>query len=98
EDVVPPSAAAEAYLEAATRREAGDQPDAQMEDLWRAFAVEPANPAVAAALAGALAARGRAGAADEAWRAYARASLGAALNAADADAMHARAEAWRAYE
>ena len=72
-EIVPPDHAAEAYLDAAERRERAGNIDAQLEDLWRAFDADPAIEGVASALFTALLARGRAGAADEAMRAHASA-------------------------
>ncbi len=72
-DVVRPKDAAEAYVEAAARRLAAGALDAQMEDLLRAFDLDPTSSPAVAALASALTDRGKALAADEAWRAHARA-------------------------
>src|SRR5579859_1363430 len=65
--------AAEAYVEASRRRAAAAQYEVELEDLWRAFAVDPASDPVAEALARALETRGRSAAAEEALRAHARA-------------------------
>jgi hypothetical protein len=62
---VAPSVAAAAYLDAANRREAAGDSGAGFEDLLRAFEASPAHEAASDALARALAARGRPGAADE---------------------------------
>jgi hypothetical protein len=70
-EIMPPDHAAEAYLDAAERREQAGEVDAQLEDLWRAFDADPAIEAVASALSTALVSRGRRGAADEATRAHA---------------------------
>jgi tetratricopeptide (TPR) repeat protein len=72
-DAVPPSAAADAYVEAARRRAAQRRDDSAIEDLWRAFAIDPSSGVAAEALAEALVRRGKGAAADEAWRAHARA-------------------------
>jgi tetratricopeptide (TPR) repeat protein len=72
-EVVPPSMAAEAYVEGARRRRALQQDDAELEDLWRAVASDESSEAATLALADALTGRGRATAADEVWRAHARA-------------------------
>jgi hypothetical protein len=72
-EAVPREAAVAAYIEAARRRAAQRQYDAELEDLWRAFATDPASDAGALALAGALEARGRGAAADAVWRAHAKA-------------------------
>lgn len=78
-DAVPPAAAAEAYVEAARRHAAQGHDDAELEDLWRALAIDAASPPAARALAEALTRRGRRDAADELWRMHAR-----ALEAVDA--------------
>jgi cellulose synthase operon protein C len=79
--------AAEAYVEASRRREAAGQHEAELEDLWRAFAIDPAGDAVARALAQALETRRRLPAGDEARRVHARAVAavdpGRALQARD---------------
>jgi cellulose synthase operon protein C len=72
-DAVPPFVAAEAYLEAARRRERADRA-AAFEDLLRAFEIAPAHSGAAEALALSLSARGRQGAADEVLREHARAA------------------------
>ena len=69
---VPRAAAAEAYVEAARRRGAQDHGGEELEDLWRAFAVDDTSAAAAQALADALGRRGRLDAADEVWREHAR--------------------------
>lgn len=68
-----PEAAAKAYLEAARRREGAREKEAAFEDRLRAFEIAPHDEATAEAMAAALAARGRPGAADEATRAHATA-------------------------
>ncbi len=73
-DAVPPSEAAEAYVEAARRRAAAGEDEAELEDLWRAFAIDESSDVVIEALARALEVRGRPAAADEARRAHARAT------------------------
>jgi len=83
-----PSEAAEAYVEAASRRQVVHAFDAQMEDLLRAFDVDPTSSVAVAALAAALTERGRPLGADEVWRAHA-----AALRASDekrSRSVHAR--------
>jgi len=65
--------ASDAYVEAARRRSAVAQDEAQLEDLWRAFAIDAAHEGAATALVEALEARRRVPAADEARRAHARA-------------------------
>ncbi len=71
-DVVSAAMAVEAHLDAAQRRSALKQDDAELVDLWRAFGVDPASVA-ARALSEALEARGRTAAADEVVRAHAQA-------------------------
>ncbi len=66
--------AAEGYLEGFRRREAQSDRAAAFEDLLRAFEMAPGEPLPAERLAGALAMRGRTGAADEVLREHARAS------------------------
>ncbi len=90
-DAVSASAGAEAYVEAARRRVAQWQQDAQHEDLWRAFSADPGNELAADALAEAIGRSGRAEAADEVLRAHARAL--AALDEAKAALVHARRRA-----
>jgi tetratricopeptide (TPR) repeat protein len=70
-DVVPPEIAVDAYVEAARRRAALRQDDAELMNLWRAFAVDAANETAASALADALEHRERAAAADEVLRVHA---------------------------
>jgi tetratricopeptide (TPR) repeat protein len=70
-DAVPPSVAAEAYVEAARRRAAQRRDDSAIEDLWRAVAIDPSSAVAAEALAEALVRRGKGSAADEVWRAHA---------------------------
>jgi tetratricopeptide (TPR) repeat protein len=72
-DALAPGEAAKAYVEAARRRAAQDQGDAELEDLWRAVAVDPTSEAAGEALGRALERRQRAAAADEARRALSRA-------------------------
>jgi hypothetical protein len=72
-DAVPAPEAATAYLEAARRRDADGEGATGFEDLLRAFEIGPAHTPAAEALARALAARGRSGAADEVLREHARA-------------------------
>lgn len=63
-EAVPAERAADAYLEAATRRETSGDRAQGFEDVLRAFEMAPHHPPAAERLAGALVARGRAGAAD----------------------------------
>ncbi len=72
---VSPAEGAQAYLEAARRREAGaeSEQDSAFEARLRALDLAPTDSAAAEAVAEALAVRGRHGAADEVRRAYAEA-------------------------
>lgn len=72
--VVSAELAAQAYVDAATRREALGEGSAAFEDLLRAFEVAPAHVQAAERLAGLLSHRGRQGAADEVLREHAAAS------------------------
>lgn len=74
DDAVSSERAAEGYLEGFRRREASGDRAAAFEDLLRAFEMAPGEPLPAERLAGALAVRGRSGAADEVLREHARAS------------------------
>jgi len=71
---VAPQDAADAYVEAARRRAALQQVDAELEDLWRAVDADPASEPAHNELVSALEARGRLSAADEVRRARTRAS------------------------
>ncbi len=73
EAAVRPDDAAETYVEAAKRRSAAAQYEAELEDLWRAFSMAPASDAVSRALVSALETRRRSGAAEEVLRIHARA-------------------------
>ncbi len=66
-----PSDAAVAYVDAAARRAVAGAVDAQLEDLLRAFDIDPTSSVAVAALATALTDRGKGAAADELWRAHA---------------------------
>ncbi|HEY3818604.1 MAG TPA: hypothetical protein VGL81_15625 [Polyangiaceae bacterium] len=87
-DAVPKSAAAEAYVEAARRRAAQGNDEAELEDLWRAFAVDGSSGRAVQALVDALERRGKPDAADEAWREHARQVVG--RDAERAAVVHAR--------
>ncbi|HEV3193970.1 MAG TPA: hypothetical protein VGY54_25870, partial [Polyangiaceae bacterium] len=87
-DAVSLGVAAEAYVEAARRRGAQWQEQAEYEDLWRALAADPSSEVAAGALAVGLERRGRAGARDEIWRAHARAL--ATVDGKRAAAVHSR--------
>jgi tetratricopeptide (TPR) repeat protein len=63
---------ADAYLEAARRRDAQGDKAGAFEDLLRAFEIAPEHPPAAQRLSQNLAARGRAGAAEEVLRDHAR--------------------------
>lgn len=90
EAVSPPEAVAH-YVEAAKRRATQSQPDAELEDLWRAVTVDAASEPAAESLAAALERRGRSAAADEVRRACARAA--GESNAETASRLHARRRA-----
>ncbi len=90
EAAVPAAEAAETYVEAAGRRAAAAQYEAELEDLWRAFAIDPASDAVAQALARALETRRRAAAAEEALRAHEK-----AVGAIDPARAARAGEVWR---
>jgi hypothetical protein len=83
--------ASDAYVEAARRRSAAAQDEAQLEDLWRAFAIDAAHEGAASALVEALEARRRILAADEARRAHAR-----AVAAIDPERAARNRAVWRA--
>lgn len=68
---VSPAAAATGYVEAARRHRMYGREDAENEDLWRAFAMDPTSEIAARSLAVTLEQRGHAGAADEVLRASA---------------------------
>jgi hypothetical protein len=70
-DIVLPAEAAEAYVEGAARRSTQGAADAQMEDLLRAFDIDPTSSPAVAALAAALTDRNKWLASDEVWRAHA---------------------------
>ncbi len=72
-EALEPHEAADAYVEAARRRAAQNQDDAELEDLWRAVAIDPTSEAASEALGRALERRQRGAAADEARRSAARA-------------------------
>jgi hypothetical protein len=72
-DVVPTVVAVEAHLESARRHAALEQDEAELVDLWRAFAVDPSSDTAARALGDGLERRGRAAAVDEVLRMHAQA-------------------------
>lgn len=86
---ITPREGSEAYVRAARRRVAAGDPDAEIEDMLRAFELDPSSALAAAALMGAYSVRGNPQAADEVLRAHAE-----ALHAAGADSeasdVHAR--------
>jgi hypothetical protein len=92
---VSPEDAADAYVEAARRRAALQQSDAEVEDLWRAVDADPASEPAANELVTALEARGRLSAADEVRRARAVAAstFAASGDAPTGDPKSARAAA-----
>lgn len=92
-DAVPASTAADAYVEAARRRAVAGQPEAELEDLWRAFATAPSSATAVEALAHALEARGREAAADELRRAHAATFASPQLAAGDLERARRDAEA-----
>jgi len=77
-DAVSPRSGAEAYVHAAKRRARAGDGDAEMENLYRAFELDPSSPLAAAALVAAHAARNRSSAADEVLRAHALALVDSA--------------------
>jgi tetratricopeptide (TPR) repeat protein len=91
-DVVAPPAGAEALVQAARRRSALGQAEAEVEDLWRAFALDVCSETAVHALADALERMGRVAAADEVWRAHA-AALGP-VDPARMAQVHAYRRAW----
>ncbi len=84
-DAVPLRAGADAYVRAAKRRNVAGDAVAELEDLFRAFELDPASPLATASLVAAHAARDRMSAADEVLRAHAH-----ALAPAEAAEVHAR--------
>ncbi|MRG97672.1 hypothetical protein [Polyangium spumosum] len=73
EDAIPKADAAAGYLTAAARHEALEDADSALEDRLRAFEITPDDEMAANTMIDALAARGAAGAADEALRDHASA-------------------------
>ncbi|HSO33781.1 MAG TPA: hypothetical protein VLT33_14710 [Labilithrix sp.] len=84
-DAVSPRSGAEAYVRAARRRHAAGDAVAELEDLFRAFELDPSSTLAAAALVAAHSARDRMSAADEVLRAHA-----AALGEVEAAEVHTR--------
>ncbi len=72
-DAGEPAEAVAASVAAARRRAAAGEGEAELEDLWRALAIDASSDLVESALAEALDARGRSAAADEVRRAHAQA-------------------------
>jgi tetratricopeptide (TPR) repeat protein len=72
-DAVPPSMAADAYVEAARRHALRGHADAELEDLWRALSACPENELAARSVAATLELNDRPEAADEVWRSFAAA-------------------------
>ena len=73
-EVVSAADGADAYLEAARRRDAQGDKAGAFEDLLRGFEIAPEHPPAAQRLSQNLAARGRAGAAEQVLREHARAA------------------------
>ena len=87
-DALPPRTGAEAYVRAGKRRaEAGDA-EAELEDLFRAFEIDPSSPLATAALVAAHSSHDRVSAADEVLRRHAAAL--ASSDEAEAAQVHAR--------
>jgi len=78
-------AGADAYVRAAKRRNLAGDAVAELEDLFRAFELDPTSPLATVALVAAHATRGRASAADEVLRMHAH-----ALDPAEASEVHAQ--------
>ena len=75
QDAIPKADAAAGYLTAAARHEALEDADSALEDRLRAFEIAPEDEMAANTMVDALAARGAAGAADEALRDHALAAF-----------------------
>ncbi|MDI1478698.1 hypothetical protein [Polyangium sp. y55x31] len=75
EEAIPKADAAAGYLTAAARHEALEDADSALEDRLRAFEISPEDEMAANTMVDALAARGAAGAADEALRDHALAAF-----------------------
>lgn len=88
-DVVAPDRGVRGYIDAASRRRANGDEEAALEDLLRAFELDPSSAEAADAVAAALHARGRSSAADELIREHA-AALADAGRPADSARTHAR--------
>lgn len=86
---VTPREGAEAYVRAARRRAAAGDPEAEIEDMLRAFELDPSSALAAAALMGAYSVRGNPQASDEVMRAHADALKAAGQNSEASD-VHAR--------
>ena len=93
-DALSPRAGAEAYVRAAKRRGYAGESEGELEDLLRAFELDPSSPLATATLVAAHLARQKVSAADEILRAHA---LGLAarggVSAGDASEVHARRRA-----
>ena len=93
-DALSPRAGADAYVRAAKRRGYAGEADDELEDLLRAFELDPSSPLATAALVAAHVARQRTSAADEILRAHALAlAAGGGASAGDASEVHARRRA-----
>ena len=88
-EALAPRAGAEAYARAAKRRGAAGDAVAELEDLFRAFELDPSSALATAALAGAHTARDRVSAADEVLRTHA-AALSTSSDEAEAHEVHTR--------
>ena len=78
---VPRAVGAASYVEAARRRAKGGAADAEVEDLFRAFAIDPTSEDATRALADAQRSRGGSAAADETWRAHGNARASCEVHA-----------------
>ena len=87
-DAVSARTGADAYVRAAKRRNLAADAATELEDLFRAFELDPSSPLATAALVAAHAARDRMSAADEVLRAHAL-----ALDAAEGSEVHAQRRA-----
>ncbi|MDB5212507.1 MAG: Exonuclease SbcC [Myxococcaceae bacterium] len=93
-DALSPRAGAEAYVRAAKRRGYSGESEGELEDLLRAFELDPSSPLATATLVAAHLARQRVSAADEILRAHALAlAAHGGVSAGDASEVHARRRA-----
>lgn len=89
-DALSKRSGAEAYVHAAKRRGHARDPEGELEDLYRAFELDPSSPLATAALVAAHAQRERMSAADEVLRAHAAALGSDAANGAPAGSDSAK--------